>query len=161
MNPELLDELEAQFAPANHEVFQLTPPEFDRWASTYYTQMGKPLVTHDTFWDVYRGLLAHFMQVPDVEQDLHIPLSLHGETERRINEEELPLMIGQQPLRMVEMHPSNGELNGPETAGPSTIPSTITQTAPNVYGCREYVHFTSSEDESEGDDDREEGDEVQ
>ncbi|KAJ7079727.1 hypothetical protein B0H15DRAFT_787815 [Mycena belliarum] len=148
VNPELLDEVEAEFAPANHEVFQLTPPEFDRWANTYYTQMGKPLVTYDTFWDVYRELLAYFMRVPNVEQDLHIPLSLHAETERRINEEELPLMLGQQPLRMVEMPPSNGELNSPDAAGPSTIG----QTSRNVYGCPEYVHFTSSEDEyDEGD----------
>ncbi|KAJ7300659.1 hypothetical protein DFH08DRAFT_919235 [Mycena albidolilacea] len=52
VDADLLDQMEAQFAPPDHEVFQLTPPEFDHWANVYYDEMSRPLVTHDSFWDL-------------------------------------------------------------------------------------------------------------
>jgi hypothetical protein len=101
----MLDQMEAQFAPPDHEVFQLTPPEFDHWANIYYERMGKPVITRDSFWNVHCDLLNHFRQGPDVEADLHIPLSSYMETTHRIEEEEIPLLADQQPLRRVaEMH---------------------------------------------------------
>ncbi|KAJ7826088.1 hypothetical protein B0H14DRAFT_3144997 [Mycena olivaceomarginata] len=65
VDADLLDQMEAQFAPPDHEAIQLTPPEFGHWANVYYDEMNRPLVTHDSFWDVYRGLLDRFRQGPD------------------------------------------------------------------------------------------------
>ncbi|KAJ7763607.1 hypothetical protein DFH07DRAFT_867353 [Mycena maculata] len=118
VSSQILDEMEARFAPPDHEVFQLVPPEFDHWANIYYDAMERPVVQHETFWDIYCQLLAYFTQVPDVEVDLQIPLSSHKETARRIDKEEVPLLpVGVQ------------------------------------YGTPEYANFTSSEDDSDGDDD--------
>ncbi|KAJ7769107.1 hypothetical protein DFH07DRAFT_866763 [Mycena maculata] len=142
VSSQILDEMEARFAPPDHEVFQLVPPEFDHWANIYYDSMERPVVQHKTFWDIYRQLLAYFTQVPDVEVDLQIPLSSHKETTRRIDEEEVPLLPGQQPLRRV------AEIYRPETASSSTSGAVGVQ-----YGTPEYANFTSSEDDSDGDDD--------
>jgi hypothetical protein len=147
VDADLLDQMEAQFAPPDHEVFQLTPPEFHHWANVYYDEMNRPLVTHDSFWDVYRGLLDHFRQGPDAEADLGIPLSSHMETSRRIQEEEIPLLADQQPLRRVAAVIPNGpESNSSlKIAGPSSS-RTVEQ-----FGAREYAHFTSSEESDDGD----------
>ncbi|KAF8198902.1 hypothetical protein K438DRAFT_1966869 [Mycena galopus ATCC 62051] len=156
VSPEMLDEMEAQFAPSDHEVFQLTPPEFDHWANVYYEQMNTPLVTHESFWDVYRQLLEHFTQGPDAEVDLGIPLSSHMETIRRIEEEEIPLLANQQPLNRLGGAVFPGQ--GPNTKAPDGTASSSSMAGPSTtsvpvvrFGAREYACFTSS-DESDGGD---------
>ncbi|KAJ6504737.1 hypothetical protein C8R47DRAFT_1038046 [Mycena vitilis] len=149
---EMLDTLEAQFAPSDHEVFQLTPPAFDHWANVYYEQMGSPVVTHTSFWDVYVGLRNLFTRGPDAEIDLHIPLSSYTETARRVEEEQIPL-LDLQPLRRVAVvpmsdGPSTGSAAGPSpSAGSSAGPSTAS--VKDVYGAPEYACFTSSEEEDD------------
>jgi hypothetical protein len=136
-------------------LFQRTPPEFDHWANIYYERMGKPVTTHDSFWNV---CCDHFRQGPDVEADLHIPLSSYLETTHRIEEEEIPFVADQQPLRRVaEMHgegftksnrgrPADAVVSLSMVAGPSTSTG-----ANNMYGAPEYACFTSSEEDSDGD----------
>ncbi|KAJ6593020.1 hypothetical protein B0H19DRAFT_1055676 [Mycena capillaripes] len=155
VSPKMLDSLEAQFAPPDHEVFQLTPPEFDHWANIYYNEMGKPVVTHKTFWVYLPLAFGPFKQGPDAEADLHIPLSSHIETMRRLDNEGIPLLANQQPLRRVAaaMHSDQrvgSQSNGLEMASSSAVagPSSAGPSKKNfVYAAPEYACFTSSEDE--------------
>ncbi|KII92463.1 hypothetical protein PLICRDRAFT_678606 [Plicaturopsis crispa FD-325 SS-3] len=56
----LFDEMEQQWAPPEHPIFQLVPPTFAAQANELYRQLGNPLVSGDTFWAVYRSLLQAF-----------------------------------------------------------------------------------------------------
>ncbi|KAH7919661.1 hypothetical protein BV22DRAFT_1022606, partial [Leucogyrophana mollusca] len=57
---ELLDEMEDKWAPAEHPIFQLVPPEFETQAQLLYGAMGAPAVSSDSFWDIYTTLLNAF-----------------------------------------------------------------------------------------------------
>ncbi|KAJ6483694.1 hypothetical protein DFH09DRAFT_949611, partial [Mycena vulgaris] len=73
---EILDELEAQFAPADHEVFQLTPPEFDPRANTHLLQSNGKTNCHT------QHVLGHLSRTPGLfytgarcrDRPLHSPL---------------------------------------------------------------------------------------
>lgn len=54
--PDVLDAVEANFAPSDDPVFQLVPPTFEFYVTSCFTEMGKPAVTFDTFWEVYNEL---------------------------------------------------------------------------------------------------------
>ncbi|KAF8073679.1 hypothetical protein FPV67DRAFT_1410551 [Lyophyllum atratum] len=69
---DLVDEVEKIYAPPDHPVFQLTPPEFDFHANQFYSALGRPPVTFDTFWDVYDALKAQFIAVASQEADVEL-----------------------------------------------------------------------------------------
>lgn len=94
---ELIDRFEAEFAPPDHEVFQLTPPEFHLHASSFYDTLGQPPITCDTFWAVYRQVLDCFKMADDAL--LPVVEGLF-ETVRRVEEDRVELLQGQKELRM-------------------------------------------------------------
>ena len=49
--------MEALHAPPDHPVFELVPPAFHDYVSSAYSEIGKPNVNIDTFWEVYLNLL--------------------------------------------------------------------------------------------------------
>jgi hypothetical protein len=49
--------MEALHAPPDHPVFDLVPPAFHDCVSNAYSEIGKPDVNVDTFWEVYLNLL--------------------------------------------------------------------------------------------------------
>ncbi|KAH7906201.1 hypothetical protein BJ138DRAFT_1117789 [Hygrophoropsis aurantiaca] len=57
---ELFDEMENKWAPSDHPVFQLVPPDFDAKAALLYGAIGAPSVCSDNFWEVYATLLDSF-----------------------------------------------------------------------------------------------------
>ncbi|KAJ7084177.1 hypothetical protein C8R43DRAFT_1051851 [Mycena crocata] len=63
--PELFDEMEAQWAPPDDPVFELTPPEFTAKIEEVYQSLGRPEVTSKTFWDIYCVLLDAIVLVED------------------------------------------------------------------------------------------------
>ncbi|KIK57351.1 hypothetical protein GYMLUDRAFT_246999 [Collybiopsis luxurians FD-317 M1] len=86
--PELIQELEDEYAPANHEVFQLTPLLFHQAASIIYTQMGNPEVNFSSFWTIYRNVLSGLqIQVAQVA-GLELAVNLHAATVQRMNSDE-------------------------------------------------------------------------
>jgi hypothetical protein len=94
----MIDSLEAEFAPRNHEVFQLTPPEFHTRASGFYNSLSRPPVTFDTFWSVYHQLLECFRKADD---DALMPvIDAYFSTIRRVDEDEIQLLPGQEELRV-------------------------------------------------------------
>jgi hypothetical protein len=58
--PEVFDEVEQEYAPADHPIFELVPPAFNDRADILYTNIGRPTVQSDTVWDVYCQLLQQF-----------------------------------------------------------------------------------------------------
>jgi hypothetical protein len=63
--PELFDEMEAQWAPQNDPVFELTPPLFTTKIREAYEYLGCPAVSSRNFWDVYCDLLHSIIPVQE------------------------------------------------------------------------------------------------
>ncbi|KAF8876610.1 hypothetical protein CPB84DRAFT_412719 [Gymnopilus junonius] len=126
----LFDKMEAEYASHDHPVFQLTPPEFDTRANKYYNEMGRPLVTSNSFWSVYQGLLSAFKNSDsdDATEELANVLSGLDEATRHISEkdkDEVKLIPGLKPLRLgaTVVGDGNGDRNsdggehGPDSDG--------------------------------------------
>ena len=58
MPHELLDEIEALYAPPSDTVFELVPPAFHDHVASLYSEIGEPAVNVDSFWPVYCNLLG-------------------------------------------------------------------------------------------------------
>lgn len=117
---ELIDQLEMQFAPPGHEVFQLTPSAFHDHASFFYNSLGQPRITYDSFWDIYRRILHLFpanQGQREDSDDLMAALDLHFETMARVSNEEVLLLPG-----MAELRQAGRVVGDIEIAGPSNIP---------------------------------------
>lgn len=83
VDQEYIDEARAQYAPPDHPVFQLVPPEFEQRAVDYFGDEGMPKVNRDNAWAIYLGLLAFLRTAEDWDV-----LSLS----RRMEEEELEVL---------------------------------------------------------------------
>jgi hypothetical protein len=55
--PELLNKVEALYAPQDHPVFELVPCAFHECATELFVAIGGPKITIHNFWDVYLDLL--------------------------------------------------------------------------------------------------------
>ncbi|KAK7029237.1 hypothetical protein R3P38DRAFT_3481193, partial [Favolaschia claudopus] len=65
VSPELFDEMEQQWAPPDDPVFALTPPVFTQKVEAVYEALGRPEVTHRTFWTVYCAILDRIVLVDE------------------------------------------------------------------------------------------------
>ncbi|KAJ7899171.1 hypothetical protein B0H14DRAFT_2241077, partial [Mycena olivaceomarginata] len=65
-----IDTVRRIYAPRDHEVFQLVPPDFGMIISQMYNEIGQPPVTRQSCWDIYRQLLHRFHTLDDI---YHIP----------------------------------------------------------------------------------------
>ncbi|KAJ6558992.1 hypothetical protein B0H10DRAFT_1846232, partial [Mycena sp. CBHHK59/15] len=61
------------YAPPEHEVFQLVPPDFASVAAEFYSQLGQPAITRTDVWDIYMALLTKF---EDLDNQHRIPVEL-------------------------------------------------------------------------------------
>ncbi|KAJ7465042.1 hypothetical protein FB451DRAFT_1352670 [Mycena latifolia] len=55
-----IKEVRDLYAPQDHEVFQLVPPDFNEIIVGMYAEIGKPPVTRESCWDIYLQLLNDF-----------------------------------------------------------------------------------------------------
>ena len=144
MPPSVIDDAEALYAPPDHPVFKLVPPAFDKKANLLYSTLGHPPVSFDTFWTVYRALLAEFQGSVD-DPDIAEALTSHETATRTIHEDDfMPVLPNQKPLRNGDK--VVGEISiGPDdsnVAGPSSG-------SPLLQSGHEYADFTDEEDEEE------------
>ncbi|KAJ7432412.1 hypothetical protein B0H11DRAFT_1760479, partial [Mycena galericulata] len=99
---EAVDSVRALYAPKDHEVFQLVPPDFQAIITEMYVQLGEPIVTRESCWDVYLQLLGQFRNLDSVH---NIPQNLDeqwGYTMTMARDEfakEIELIPNLQPLR--------------------------------------------------------------
>ncbi|THH04666.1 hypothetical protein EW146_g10119 [Bondarzewia mesenterica] len=74
VDPNHLSSVRNQFAPPDHFVFDLVPPEFFQLASQFEAEMGNPEVTEDNIWVIYSELVFYFHAV-EGQDDLNVALS--------------------------------------------------------------------------------------
>lgn len=59
MSPEDVAAARSTYIPDNHPVLRLVPSAFDKHANAAYNDIGRPAITFDTAWDIYREVLEH------------------------------------------------------------------------------------------------------
>ncbi|KAJ7265692.1 hypothetical protein C8J57DRAFT_1620785 [Mycena rebaudengoi] len=57
---EAVDHVRALYAPPDHQVFELVPPEFHTMISAIYALLGQPDVTCETCWGIYKAIVLRF-----------------------------------------------------------------------------------------------------
>lgn len=82
----MVNQLEQEYAPPSHEVFQLTPSAFHQAATAVYNELGQPEVTYDSFWTVYQRLLAGIEAV--AAGKLMVVMDAHAQTVQRMNSDD-------------------------------------------------------------------------
>ncbi|KAJ3894093.1 hypothetical protein GG344DRAFT_12394, partial [Lentinula edodes] len=96
----LLKKMETKYAPPDHAVFQLTPPEFNQRAVYFLRHtLGSPEINMDSFWDVYQNLLNLFRSETINNTLLGNELQEFLVAEEQIDSEVVELMEGQAELR--------------------------------------------------------------
>ncbi|KAG8779464.1 hypothetical protein FRC12_024225 [Ceratobasidium sp. 428] len=68
IKPEHVAVAEREFCEPGHPVFQWTPPNFNQLACRFYVEMGEPMLTRETGWQCYHGLLERFRAWPLTEE---------------------------------------------------------------------------------------------
>ncbi|KAI0712154.1 hypothetical protein C8Q76DRAFT_621798 [Earliella scabrosa] len=100
---ELIDTVEAEWAPPDHPVFQLVPPAFQIRISAFAEELGSPQVTSDSFWQVYLLLkqrFAHFEQENPLDyRVLTEQAAHHANVESCIRSEPIHLFPGLRDVR--------------------------------------------------------------
>lgn len=96
--PDLINEAEALYAPHNHPVLQLVLPLFETQATSHYNILGCPTVAFESFWTIYRWLLACFRIEPN-EEMLQSIISSYNDVTREIVEDVIPLIENQKELQ--------------------------------------------------------------
>ncbi|KAJ7599462.1 hypothetical protein C8J56DRAFT_849581 [Mycena floridula] len=98
VNHEILDAAEQKWVYSGNPVFQLTPPSFHTHIQAFYEEIGSPIITNDTLWNIYHQLRAK-LQNEQVDQNLTMQWAVGYEDGF---EEVVDLMEGQQELRLGE-----------------------------------------------------------
>ena len=144
VNSDLLDEMEALYAPPDHSVFELVPPPFHEHISQLYIAIGQPEVNTETFWDIYLRLLRQLREGHD--EQLTNVLTLHQET---LNQEsnEMPLLPGLEAFRLGQ--PLRPGRYGSYMGG---LDESSLASAVEKLGV-ESAHFTEEENDDSDDDD--------
>jgi hypothetical protein len=107
---DLVDRLEAEFAPPDHPVFQLTPPLFHARAGALYASIGSPAITFQTFWDTYRRLLQCFQDWETQDEEMASLISSQRAQKEEVEQDLIPLIEGMNELRQ------GGQVIGPSQA---------------------------------------------
>jgi hypothetical protein len=150
---ELLDKVEAQFAPPDDPVFQLVPPLFDQRAREHYLKIGQPIVSSDTLWTIFRQLLQQF-QADEEDVELMDSLVTHKDLQVGLHDEKMELLPNMKPFRNGAgimgpkgSHYAGGLANPP---GGTVIAGFSEDGAEDgAVAQPEYAIFTDSEDSSD------------
>ncbi|KAJ7767595.1 hypothetical protein B0H14DRAFT_2402735 [Mycena olivaceomarginata] len=66
VHQDAIDQVRNLYAPKDHAVFQLVPPDFAVIINQLYCEIGQPPVTRQSCWDIYLQLLDCFHALDDV-----------------------------------------------------------------------------------------------
>jgi hypothetical protein len=135
--------MEAIYAPPDHPIFELVPLIFHQRVDRFYNEAGSPVITSDTFWDVYRGLRLRFEHRSDDE--FTAVLQANSDRETASNDDQIPVLPDMQPF--CNGQPVVGHRE--QYIGGLHASSSTGDTTPAELG-PEYADFTT-DDESEDD----------
>lgn len=151
MTPQLLDEVEVQWAPTDDPVFLRAPAAFQDQAQVLYATFGSPPVSSNNFWQVYIDLLNAFRHVnrnPELDNLLSLPIDLGIDN--------VPLMAGLQDLPHGDQDLGQlgyiymGGLNEPPSYSPDSKDGTLGEAKEaEETDLREYVVFSEPDVTSE------------
>lgn len=143
--PELLDEMEALYAPPDHPVFELVPLAFHEHVSNIYAAIGQPEVTVDTFWDIFRNLLGRLHEGLDEHlTEIITHYKTHGQ-----ELDDMPLLPNMDAFRLGQ--PLNLGANSNYIGGlDGSVITNSTEPSP------EFADFTDDDDDDDDDDNNEE-----
>ncbi|KAJ7116197.1 hypothetical protein C8R43DRAFT_1091258 [Mycena crocata] len=68
VDPKSVEYVRNLYAPPEHEVFQLVPPDFAELAVAFYFEIGQPPITRHNVWNVYLNLLSCFEHLDNVHR---------------------------------------------------------------------------------------------
>jgi hypothetical protein len=74
--------VEAIYAPSDNEVFQLVPADFAHHVALVYEDVGHPVVTDETFWEVYALMRGRFLELADAVQQEEFETALRDQHSR-------------------------------------------------------------------------------
>lgn len=94
-----LHKVRQTYAPPDHYVFDLAPPELKTQACQFMEEMDWPAVNEDTVWIVYSELLGYFCAMEDEALEVVVALSM------RVIEEDLPKGFTPEDEQFVEVDP--------------------------------------------------------
>lgn len=96
--PELLDEMEALYAPPDHLVFELVPAAFHDHISEAYSAIGEPNINMDTFWEVYLHLRQQLHEPR--HQSLTEVLTSYDHASNQYDSDDVPLLPNMEQFRL-------------------------------------------------------------
>ncbi len=140
--------MEAAWAPPDHAVFQLVPPEFGNIMAKLYQNLGSPVVQRDTFWPVYNAMHDAMTQAVAAEQ-----FQEDIRTRERVEEEEVEPLPGLREMRLGGQGPHGLYAGG---AAAPAVPASFEKWY-KANHAPEDVHDHGADGEEDGDED--EGDE--
>ncbi|KAG9087306.1 hypothetical protein FRC07_012855 [Ceratobasidium sp. 392] len=84
--PEAVDHVRGLYAPLDHPVFKLMPPQFQYHASNFYQQVGGGLIVRENAWWHYWAILDLFRRMyatDGLHQELHLQGSIQNSLQER------------------------------------------------------------------------------
>ncbi|KAJ7775966.1 hypothetical protein DFH07DRAFT_766906 [Mycena maculata] len=111
----------ALYAPPDHEVFQLVPPDFHAIITQMYAEIGQPAVTRESCWNIYLQLLGKFCildNLYNIPQDMDAEWGYALTMAREEHAKDIELIPNLQPLLGYYM----GGVNNGEGLSKATVP---------------------------------------
>ncbi|OSC97966.1 hypothetical protein PYCCODRAFT_1418679 [Trametes coccinea BRFM310] len=99
--PELLDDVERQWAPPSHPVFESAPPYIAAKIIEAFNAVGSPVASSETFWPIYLQLLQYMLapEHQNAEDIARLQACLEENRSRSLTAEPICLIPGLRDLR--------------------------------------------------------------
>lgn len=143
----VIDDVEAEWAPPDHPIFDLVPEVFRERIDGYLQELGNPVVNAETFWIVYVSILARFVSLDDgqvLDPTIQNAVSQHVISEQGVIAEPVAIIPGLRQLRQGDRLVGNQLLQPPEDVEGHPV----FDQGGDMVG---YADFTDKEEELEED----------
>ena len=146
----IIDEVQKEWAPPDHPIFQLVPDVFQERIDTYLRDLGNPILNADTFWVVYVSVLARFVSPDDrrvLDPSIQDAVSQYAMSEPDVVADPMEIIGGLRPLRQGDRLVGNPLLQPSPNVGAHPVYNDVG----DMVGFADVAEFTDEEDELDGD----------
>nr|VWP02435.1 N/A [Ganoderma boninense] len=116
----IIDEVEMEWAPPDHLIFELVPELFQERIQTFLQDLGNPVLNADTFWIVYVSVLGRFVSPNDghvIDPTIINAVQQNMVSEQGIISEPLAIIPGLRQLRQGDRLVGDRVVQPPEVEG--------------------------------------------